>query len=269
MKYFDIHTHTNSNELRDKFNDIVQEVIEKDIGLNIVGTTLKDSYIAIEQSRTHENFYCSVGIHPNEVDSHNIKTDIKELEQMIINNKDKIKCLGECGLDFHYGDWNKQWQEMFLIAQIDLAIKHNLTLMIHVRDAYNELIEILDTFDLSSINVIIHCFSANKDVLALFIKRNFFISISGIVTYKNATDLQEAVLDINLNYLLTETDSPYLAPSPHRGETNYPYNIKFTNSYIAYLLGIETQMLNKLLVNNAMKALRIETNDENEKTFNL
>lgn len=263
MKYFDVHTHTNSKELINEFDFIVEKTKEIDMGLNIVGTTIKDSYLALEQSRKKENFYCSIGIHPNEVENHNFIFDIKELEKIILENQDKVKCIGECGLDFHYGDFNKNIQEQFLRAQIELAIKYKLTLMIHVRDAYHELIDILDTYDnLKEINVIIHCFSANSEILKLFTKRNFFISIPGIITYKNAEELKDAIVEINLNYLLSETDAPYLSPNPYRGKKNYPHNIEFTNSHISHLLGIENSILNKILVNNAKKALNInEIND--------
>lgn len=260
MKYFDTHTHTNLEPLSEEFTQILAKLEELDMGINIVGCDIESSLLAVKQAQQSPLLYCSIGIHPNDAKNYlNIQETIAILENLYLENKQKVVCIGECGLDYFRttDPLEKQHQKAMLQAQILLAHKHHLPVMLHIRDAHEDAIDVIKENSNLNITWIIHCFSSNADHAQKYVDLNCYISIPGIVTFKNADDLRQALSLIPLDLLLTETDAPWLTPAPYRGKTNYPYYVVNTNEFISKFLNIDPQDLNKKLLSNACKALNI------------
>lgn len=259
MKYIDTHTHTNCLELIEEYDNIIADIEKIDMFINIVGNNLDDSKLAIDQSYKSKNAFCTIGIHPNEFRSDdNLDGVIKQLEHLYLSNPDKIKAIGEIGLDYHFNpsidriQLQKEWFE----KQIQLAIKLNLPVVMHVRDAHNDAIEIISKY-FNQTTFVVHCFCGDINDVKKYNELNCYISISGNITFKNNDSLRLALSEIPLNRLLTETDAPWLAPVPYRGKTNFPQYVIKTNEYISSLLGIEISDLLHILVNNAINCFNL------------
>lgn len=252
-KYFDTHCHYNIEPL----SESIDQLEHGTIGICVIGTCYLDSIKAIEIAKNKPYAYASIGIHPSESNSINIEQEINKLEDLLLQNKDHIVAIGECGLDYHYEGYIKDNQESLFRKQIELAIKYNLTLVLHIREAHKDAQDILAEYDLENINVIIHCYTDNIYNLEPYINRGYYISIPGVVTFKNANDLRDAVKIIPIDKLLTETDSPFLAPIPLRGTVNNSTNVRLVNEYLANFLNIDLEQLNNILVQNAMKVYKI------------
>lgn len=260
MKYIDTHTHLNYSPLVSEVDQIIKKLEEKEMWANIVGCNKSTSLLAIKQAKLSPNLFCSIGIHPNDI---NEWTDTNEmitfLESLYLENKEKILCVGECGLDFYYqnDEQTKKRQEEFFIAQIKFASKYKLPIMMHIRNAFSEAYEIIKKYNNLLENWIVHCFNGNKLEAEKYLELGCFLSIPGIVTFSNANDLREAVKIIPINRMLTETDAPWLAPIPYRGKTNYPFYVIETNNFISQLLDLPRDVLNNQLIKNACIALKI------------
>lgn len=183
----------------------------------------------------HEGVFASVGVHPNNVKPESIigTTTITKLAA-----GKKVIGIGETGLDYSYGIGNKEAQKQSFLNHIEAARITNLPLIIHSREAEADLIEILEEEMLrSKFCGVLHCFTGTKVLAQVALSLGFYISISGIITFKNAKPLQDVVQSLPLESLLVETDAPYLAPVPFRGQRNEPAFIKYTVDFLAQLLG--------------------------------
>jgi TatD DNase family protein len=206
FKYYDVHTHINYEPLVQQADQIAKACLDKEILFNNIGTNLITSKIAIEQANKYENVYACIGIHPNDVNDLDVDKTSTQLENMIKNNK-KIIAIGETGLDYHYANFDKSKQIDFFMEHIKLARKYNLPLMVHVRDAHEDAYKILHEYA-KDMKVIIHCFSGDQALAKKYTSLGFYLSIPGIITFKNAELLRQAIKSIPLNLLLTETDAP-------------------------------------------------------------
>ena len=259
MKYIDTHTHTNCLELVEKFDEIIKDIENLDMYINIVGNNIDDSILAIKQSQNSDNSFCTIGIHPNEFkDDQSIDESITILEQLYLNNKEKVRAIGEIGLDYHFNPSQERilLQKLWFEKQINLATKYNLPVVMHIRDAHNDAYEIIKQY-YDKTTFIVHCFCGTIDDVFRYNELNCYISISGIITFKNNDSLRNALMYIPLNKLLTETDAPWLAPVPFRGKTNFPQYVIKTNEYIATLLNIDLNELLTILVNNAINCFKL------------
>jgi TatD DNase family protein len=251
FKYYDIHTHINYDPLVKQADSIAASCLKKDIIFNNIGTNLISSQLAIEQANKYENVYACVGIHPNDVNNLDSSSSFAKLETLIKSNK-KIVGIGETGLDYHYQTFDKNKQRVFFIKHIKLARKYNLPLMVHIRDAHVDAYNILKEHA-SNMKVIIHCFSGNDILAKKYTDLGFYISIPGVITFKNANELRQAIKTIPLNLLLSETDAPWLTPVPHRGETNTPEYVIYIVKEIAKVLSQDENFIKNTLFNNAIK----------------
>ena len=170
------------------------------------------------------------GIHPHETKNDLISTD--DIINRIQNNS-KIIGVGETGLDFFYNNSEKNYQIKSFKKHIEASIALNMPLIIHSRNAEDEIIDILKKYENSNIKILMHCFTGSKKLMMRLLKFNAYFSASGIITFKNSQDLQDTFKEIPLSNLLIETDSPYLAPIPNRGKKNEPSFIKFTAKKLA------------------------------------
>ncbi|MGL5520035.1 MAG: TatD family hydrolase [Metamycoplasmataceae bacterium] len=251
-KYFDLHCHP----FKDCFPEpkkIISNALSSDLNkIFLVGTDINNSHEAIELANEFDNAYAIIGIHPN--DSWK-EDDLISIEKLVSDNP-KVLGIGEVGLDYHYDDSpTKENQKLFFQKQIDLALKYNKILMVHSRDAVEDTFAILQKNYLKhpELKIVLHSYSYGPAWIEKFLSLNCYFSYSGIVTFKNAKDMQEAALITPIENILYETDTPYLAPVPHRGKTNLPeYSVHVCN-FIAKLKGIEEKEFATTILSNLNK----------------
>lgn len=210
---------------------------------------LESSIEVDELSKKYDNIYGTIGFHPNELDNFNEKT-FKKLEELLQNKK--IVGIGEIGLDYHYDDYDKEKQKEAFIKQIELAIKYNLPIVIHSRDAAYDTVEILKKYP--NLKIDMHCYGYSLETAKelLKINPNIKFGIGGVLTFKNSKKLKEVVEYLDMKNILLETDSPYLAPEPLRGTKNEPYNVKYVAEYIANMKNISVEEVEEITSMNAI-----------------
>lgn len=214
----DTHCHLN---LTDDIDSILMNAERNNVKKIIIsGCDKKSIRDGLEIIYRYPNIYMTIGFHPDEVDDLTDK-DISDLEALLKTNK-KIVGIGEIGLDYYHNDMNIDKQKEMFIKQIELAEKYDLPVVIHSRESIQDVYDILKEHHARGV---IHCFSGSKEMAELFIKLGFFLGIGGVLTFKNSK-LKDVVSELSLENIVLETDSPYLAPEPYRGHTNYPENIK-------------------------------------------
>lgn len=229
--FIDTHCHLTKRFFEDP-GPVIAKAIEAGVDKMIcVGTDLEDSKQAVEIANNYPQVFAAVGIHPTETCS-----DWESFEKLI--QQPKVVAIGECGLE------NDSGRTSF-IQQISLAKKFDKPLIIHIRNAWEELSQI----DLTNNRGVFHCFSGNVTT----IQENFYISFAGNVTFKNAKELQEQAKLVPLEKLLLETDSPFLSPHPHRGSQNTPANVKIIATKQAELHNSTAEQVAQITSGNACK----------------
>jgi TatD DNase family protein len=201
--------------------------------------------------------FASLGQHPCNVDNVEISSEI--LSKIIDAHKNKIVGIGETGLDYYHNknEDHLMRQKQSFQDHIEVAAKYNLPLIIHNRNSDDDVAEMLKNGVKNfGCRGVIHCFTATESFMEQMVDIGFYISISGIITFKNSLDLQQIVKKIPLNRLLIETDSPYLAPAPHRGKKNEPSFVKHTADFLADHLGIERSEFYQLTTQNAIDVFK-------------
>ncbi len=251
----DSHAHLFSEE----FNFDLDEVISRAKANNVnkimsVGFSIKTNDLAYDLASKYSMLYPTCGMHPSEA-IYDIKELLTNLEDFIINHK--IYAIGECGLDYHY-DVDRNKQKILFEEQIKLAIKYNLPLIIHSRDAINDTYELLKKYP--KCYGVMHCYSGSKEMALKFLDLGFYISLGGPVTFKNAKMPKEVASIVPLDKLLIETDSPYLAPMPNRGKRNEPSYVRYVLEEISKIKNIDVLELDKITENNTIKLFKLEAN---------
>ncbi len=246
----DSHCHLDYPNLFEQLKNVVQRAkSNKIIYLLTICTTL-DSFKKIKSIvNEYENIYGTFGIHPHETEKNtNINRD--SIIDFIKNNK-KIIGVGETGLDFYYNHSPKNIQKKIFIEHIHAASKLNIPLIVHSRNAESDTYEILKKeIKNSKLKVLIHCFTGSKEFAHKLIDLGCYISISGVITFKNSLDLVNTVSDIPIQNLLVETDSPYLAPLPYRGKPNEPSYIIHTIEKLAEIKKVSKEVIMRHTTNN-------------------
>jgi len=250
-----------SLDMKDFENDL-EDVLDRAIESGMthlvsVGVELESSLKSLELSSKHSFIYSSVGYHPHHAD----EIGPGKLEEVLtLTSEPKVVAWGEIGLDYFRNYSPRAKQIEVFEYQMEMAVQCNLPVIIHDRDAHRELFEIVKKYN--KINDenrgVIHCFSGDYDLAMSFIELGYYISIPGTVTYSNAKNVQDVALKIPLEYLLIETDSPYLAPVPMRGRRNEPSFISQTARKIAHLRGIDFKELSCKTSENAKRLFRFE-----------
>lgn len=251
----DTHAHLNAEQ----YNDDVEEVIEraKENGVEnivVVGFDRPTIEKAMELTEANEFIYACIGWHP--VDAIDMTDeDLAWIEELSAHPK--VVALGEMGLDYHWDKSPKEIQKEVFRKQIRLAKKVNLPIVIHNREATSDIVEILKEEDASEVGGIMHCFSGSVETARQCVDMNFFISLGGPVTFKNAKKPKEVAAEIPLEWLLVETDCPYLTPHPHRGKRNEPGYVKLVAEEIANIKGVSFEEVAKITTENAKKLFGI------------
>tara|TARA_B110001452_G_scaffold266257_1_gene272652 strand:- start:3080 stop:3838 length:759 start_codon:yes stop_codon:yes gene_type:complete len=237
----DSHCHLDHEPLFENLNDILKR--SKDVGIEKLLTicTTLESFKKIKQLvKKDDIIYGTYGIHPHETKKDKITN--KLIIDEIINNE-KIIGIGETGLDFHYNHSNKNDQITSFEEHIKASIELKIPLIVHSRDSEEETLEIFNKYKNNNLKILMHCFTGSKKFAENLLNLDAYFSASGIITFKNSTDLQETFKSIPLNKTLIETDSPYLAPVPNRGKQNEPSFLKFTAEKLANIKEISMSEL--------------------------
>lgn len=247
----DTHAHLNTSDYNQDLGEVLERAISHDVTqIIVIGTDEVSNHIAIDLANTHEMLYATVGVHPEYADT--ATTD--HLEGLLKNRK--VVAIGECGIDLYWKKENLEQQKKIFIEQIELAKKTKLPLVIHTRSSFEESMECLLPYQ-GEITGVFHCFSSNLSDARRAIELGFYIGIDGPVTFKKAVDLIEIVKEIDLKYLLVETDSPYLAPMPYRGKRNEPGYVRFVVDKIAEIKGITVDEVKHQTSNNASELFHL------------
>ena len=249
----DTHAHLDFPELYNRLDEVLKNALENGVKRIVtISTNLNKIDKIIEISKNYEEVYHTVGVHPNEV----LKDKNNSNYEMILNLSKNEKCvgIGECGLDYHYGNDSKAEQKASFITQINVSRATNLPLIIHARDADKDMINILEKeYKNGPFKAILHCFSSGKDLALCGINLGFYVSFSGIVTFKSAKLIQEIATLIPDDKILVETDAPYLSPTPLRGSVNEPKNCSITAKYLADIRKCEFSTFIDQLYMNSFK----------------
>lgn len=243
-----INTHSHANMLKEtNIDDAIKNAQGENIVTIVPSSTCEDIFEVDSFVRKYDDVYGYVGVFPEEVKGFSDKT-LSDMESIIKSNS-KIIGIGEVGLDYYWDKTFIDLQKEVFIKQIDFANQMNLPLNIHSRDSHFDTLDILKKYNKNSI-AILHCFSGSLEFAKECVKEGIYIALGGVVTFKNAVKAKEVAREIPLEYLLLETDDPYLAPVPFRGKENQPMYVKYVAQQIADLRGIPLEELARATVEN-------------------
>lgn len=245
----DSHCHLNFPEFTGKIDSILANAKSMDVGyMQTICTRMAEFPAILDIANQHSNIWCSVGVHPNNV----AEAPIVTAEELVAAaNNSKVIGLGETGLDYHYEHSPRALQTNSFLEHIKASRETSLPVIIHTRAADDDTISILQNeIKNGKFPGLIHCFSTGQKLAEAAIEMGMYVSISGIVTFKKAVELQEIVRNLPMTSLLVETDAPYLAPMPHRGKPNEPAYTRHTAEFIAGLKGISYEEVASITTEN-------------------
>lgn len=243
----DTHCHITSNDY-DDIPSLIEKIKNNGISKIIVnGCDMKSNLEVLDLVKKYDIVYGAIGFHPTELDSFD-DSYLSWLEEHI--DDEKIVALGEIGLDYHYDNTDKEKEISVFKKQLDIAKKHNKPVIIHSRDASNDTLNILKEYDLKGS---LHCYSGSLEMAYEFIKLGYFLGVGGVVTYKNAKNIVNVIENIDLEYVLLETDSPYLTPEPYRGMKNDSSYVPLIANRIAEIKNVDVGVVEKITSDNASK----------------
>lgn len=236
----------------DQAQRIVDEAAARDVKTIInVGTNLIESLNCVTLAQQYTSIFAAVGIHPNDC-TDTWRDELREIETLVRKKQEnKIVAIGECGLDMHYPDYNLLRQKDAFKAQIELALEHNLALIVHTRDAAEQTMRALEEFKGQLKRCVIHCFSEGIAFADFALDMGFSLGIGGAVTYPKNNQLREVVQHVPLTSLVLETDAPFLPPQEIRGKQNHPAQIATVALYIAQLLGVSQEQVSSATTKTA------------------
>lgn len=253
--FIDSHCHLDFPELVAQHDDVFALMRANDVTHALtISTTLKTFPDVLRVASAHDNLWCSAGVHPDEqVDDHEPSVD--ELLQLAAHPK--VIAIGETGLDYYRLPEPLDWQRKRFRTHIRAARQCGKPLIIHTRNASTDTIRLMREEGAAEVGGVMHCFTETQAVAEQALELDFYISLSGIVTFKSAKDLQEVARHLPIERMLIETDSPYLAPTPHRGKMNQPGYVRHVAEFIATLRGISVEEVARATTENFHKLFKL------------
>ncbi|GLQ31691.1 TatD family hydrolase [Litoribrevibacter albus] len=259
MYLVDSHCHLDRLKLDNhegKLDSVLSAARDRGIGRFLcVGIDMTNANQVIELAESYDDVYASVGVHPLALEHSAPKHD----ELLALADHPKVVAIGEMGLDFFYDKEQHAEQERRFVTQLEVAKKCQKPVIIHTRDARQRTLEILKEHCDLEVGGILHCFTESLEMAEAAIDMNFHISISGIVTFRNASELRDVVRALPLERLLVETDSPYLAPVPHRGKSNEPAFVRDVAEFVADLKGVSYEELRDVTTKNFNALMKLDS----------
>ncbi|MGH2319748.1 TatD family hydrolase [Planococcus sp. SE5232] len=253
--FIDTHVHLNADQYDEDLSQVIERARENHVEkMVVIGFDQKTIERAIELAETYEFIFAVVGWHP--VDAIDCtEEDLKWIEELAAHPK--VVGIGETGLDYYWDKSPKEVQQEVFRKQIRLAKKVKLPIIIHNREATEDVLKILKEENAKEIGGVMHCFSGSVETARESIEMNFMISLGGPVTFKNAKKPKEVAELISLDHLMIETDAPYLAPHPYRGKRNEPSYVPLVAEEIARLKGISVEEVAEATTRNAEKFYKL------------
>jgi TatD DNase family protein len=252
----DSHCHLNFPELLNNLPAIKLAMQDNQVGHALcISVTLPDFPQVLALAESNDNFYASVGVHP---DYENIEEPTLE-SLLTLANHPKVIAIGETGLDYFRLTGDLEWQRNRFRTHIRAAISSGKPLVIHTRNAAEDTLRIMREENAQKVGGVMHCFTENLEVALQAIELGFYISFSGIITFKNALIIKDVAKNVPLNRILVETDSPYLAPTPYRGKTNQPSYVKHVAEEVARLRGISLEEVSVATTENFFRLFKHAT----------
>lgn len=247
----DTHCHISVNYY-ENISDLIEKIRNSGVNKIIVnGCDMKSNLEVLELVKKYDIVYGALGFHPTELDGFN--DDYFEWLEAHVDD-DKIVAVGEIGLDYHYDNTDKNKENYVFERQLNIAKKHNKPVIIHSRDAIQDTLDILKKYDLKGC---LHCYSGSLEMAREFIKLGYFIGVGGVVTYKNAKNIVNVIKNIPLEYILLETDSPYLTPEPYRKNKNDSSYIPVIANKIAEIKEVDIEVIEKTTNENVKRLFDI------------
>ncbi len=249
MRLIDTHAHLDHRRFEGDLEEVLSRAKKSDVDLILtVASDLPSAQEAVRIADQYKQVFAAVGVHPHE--AQNVASDYLTQIGSLAQNQ-RVLALGEMGLDYHYEFSPRKVQQQVFEAQLNLAGEIGLPVIIHSREAFSDTYAILRS-QLQT-PAVMHCFSGDWSMAKQALDLGCYISLSGVVTFPGARELQAAVKHIPLDRLMLETDAPYLAPVPRRGRRNEPAHVAFTAAFVAELLRMETDQLIEVATKNAQK----------------
>ena len=252
---FDTHAHIMDKRFDDDRETLISELPSRGVQLLLnVGCDREEIAAVVENARKNDFIYAAVGFHPHNA-SEMTEEDMNMLRMYA--KEDKVKAIGEIGLDYHYDLSPRDVQKEAFMKQMELAEELDMPVIIHVREAYGDLLEILKQRRGRNTGVL-HCFSGSYDIASQCIDLGYLVSFAGPLTFDNANRLRDVAARLPLNSMVVETDSPYLSPHPMRGRRNDPANVLYVAQKLSEIKRIDLNSLCEILFENGKKLFHIE-----------
>ncbi len=261
-KLFDSHAHyydSRFSEESEGADSLLREIFSGDVdGIVNVGTSLENAPICLDMAERYEGMYAAVGIHPSDCAPYE-RSALDEFASYLEAHREllkkKIVAVGEIGFDYYWEPYDKQHQRYFFEGQMALAEKYGLPVIVHDREAHGDCFDVVLKFP--KVTGVFHSYSGSVEMAKELVRCGWYISFSGVVTFKNATRVREVAASVPLERLLIETDCPYLAPHPMRGKLNHSGYLHYTAEALADVHGITVEELAQITHDNAKAFFRI------------
>lgn len=257
MRLVDSHCHLDQLDLTTYDGDLSKAIKQaENMGVKhflCVCITLKDFPAMFEIVKKYPNVSASVGLHPNEREDKEPSAD----DLIALANDKKIVAIGESGLDYYRSTGDTEWQRERFRQHIRAAKAVKKPIIVHTRQAKEDTIQIMREENAAEVGGVMHCFTEDWEMARKALDLNFYISFSGIVTFRSAVEIQDVAKQVPLDRMLIETDSPYLAPNPHRGKPNEPAYVRYVAEYIAQLRGMDSVELGERTTENFFNLFKV------------
>lgn len=251
----DSHCHLDFKEFRGRLDSVIEAARQAGVHTMVnIGADLETSRNSVSLAEKHEPVYATVGIHPHDAKTYN---DDVAAELTALLGNGKVVAIGEIGLDYYRDLSPRPIQKKVLCQQLELAVKHQMPVVIHTREAFHETFEIVKEYSSRLPGGIFHCFPGTVEEAMQVIGIGFHISVGGVITFPNSR-MATVAASVPLDRILLETDSPYLAPVPHRGKTNQPAYLRVIAEKLATLRNVNVEEIERVTDRNCRKVYRLE-----------
>ncbi len=248
---YETHTHFDDKAFDDDREEAINRAIHAGVGRFVnIGSSMESSLTSLELSRKYPQFLAAVGVHPEET-ADLCEEDMATLAEYAAD--DSVVAIGEIGLDYYWDEPDRSVQKRWFIRQIELAKQLRLPIVVHSRDAAEDTLNIIKDSDASEVGGILHCFSYGVEIAKQYLDLGFYIGVGGVVTFKNGRKLKEVVEYAPIDRIVTETDSPYMAPVPMRGKRNSSEYLPYIVEEIAKIKGIPAGEAERITCENAVR----------------